>query len=199
MKKLAVFATAALAIGVANADVVLWEWNGDGDAHRPEGLSGWASAVDGSLYYNAKSQRDNTTGFEMAPGADLASSWSAYKDKEWRITYDVFISAEDLENENVSDDILSVKTVGVTGKLETTNVGSLIADTWNTITYTGKFTEKQLKSGFLFTFDGNKTTSPVAGGYKVDNIRLEAIPEPATLGLFGLVSLGLVSCRRRFM
>jgi hypothetical protein len=52
---------------------------------------------------------------------------------------------------------------------------------------------------FMTAFGGPEDGSYVPGPIYVDNMRLEVIPEPATLGLVGLVGAGMLFIRRRFM
>ncbi len=59
------------------------------------------------------------------------------------------------------------------------------------------FTADQASTTITFTNWGHITNNGTATELVLDDVILNAVPEPATLGLLGLAAIGLSACRRR--
>ncbi len=110
-------------------------------------------------------------------GKDLG----AYVGQDWILSADVYITAAQLADALITDDTIYCQVGGAAGGY--TSVSSLSPDAWNTLTWTGTFTNSALalaNSGGLFVNNDN-ATHPVAGkNYFVDNFLLKAVTPVTT-------------------
>jgi len=176
-------------------------WGGDqnwGFAKNPDGLanhfgftSGMTAASDGNIVYGA-----GHTAHYFGIWQNVTANGSGTADG----TLDYTLSFDAYQSSTIAGGAWLVATIqmldGVGGYMEASmgaigTPSGLPADSWQPV---------ELTFSADAGFDGSQIQIFLqgAGGTYVDNVDLVAVPEPATLGLFGLLGGGMLWIRKRF-
>ena len=96
--------------------------------------------------------------------------WSAYAGKGWTFTVDIYITAAQLA---VVDDTIYWSVGGGNGGH--TDINTLTADTWNTVTMSGTFNSDAgvMATANFLLLNNDKGTDPAGPIYYIDNFKLE--------------------------
>lgn len=195
MKKTATLLAVAMVAGVAGADI-LWENNAPNAA--------WAGIVSeadpfGTGHGDIGAYTSGNAGGQYVNVNSGMQDWSAYAGQEWTISAEIYITAAQLADPDKVD-------AGPYFKVDTaqggwTTLGNFTPDAWNTMSWSGTFNADasaltSVQALFLINHGGTVTEDV---DYYIDNIKLEAVPEPATLGMVGLFGAAVMFVRRRFM
>lgn len=194
MKKLAILMSLAMVAGVTSADLL---WDDD-----TGGLNSGQNLTGGTL-----TAADGVGGRDGVALLDLGSAtgqWlnlnsgniplTSYAGQEYTFTYDLYVPAATtgLAGQSVYN------TVEGGGNGWVVPATYTPTDTWFTKTRTG--TIVGAADGSVLVNINRGEAAPAAGTFVyLDNIKFEAIPEPATLGMVAVFGSGLLFIRRRFM
>ncbi len=173
-------------------------WGGDnnwGFAKNPDGLvnhfgftSGITAAADGNVIYGA-----GHTAHYFSIWQNVSANGSGVADgtKDYTLSFDVYQSS------TIAGGAWLTATIQMLDAGMNASMGAigtptgLPADSWQPV---------ELTFSADAGFDGSQIQVFVqgAGGTYIDNVVLEAIPEPATMGLFGLLGGSILWIRKRF-
>lgn len=171
--KQAAWIAALLSSSAAAFAGILWE------DQAPSGGNMQLAAVDELATLGMDTGRGNIGEFESAGLSQYRNynggnqDWSAYAGEPWTLSFDVYVSSAQMADANIADDTIYYKVVEESGGW--TSVGSLNADQWNTLTFTGTFSEvsSELTSANTLVLNNSKNTHPASGpNYYIDNYRL---------------------------
>ncbi len=111
------------------------------------------------------------------------NDWSAYAGKAWQFSFEIYLTAAQMADMAVNDDNFFYQVAGVSGGYTTISNSTLVADSWNTVSWSGTFTTDAVAlstNGSARLVNNDQATHPASGAnYYVKNFRMQAVaPEP---------------------
>ncbi|QBG45912.1 hypothetical protein EGM51_00235 [Verrucomicrobia bacterium S94] len=106
------------------------------------------------------------------------NDWSAYAGQGWTLTFDIYLTSAQLADPAIIDDQIYYQVGDVSGGWMTISNTSWVADSWNTVIWSGVFTNEPsaLTNAYARLLNSDRTTHPASGyNYYVDNFNLEVV------------------------